>query len=249
MRLTFHSTYISLRFIHTSCTVTAGLQQPFHQCSACRLIPSGFCNHPHPGWAWPAADAAVSCARQRGAGRRPVHHRRPVPILHHSFTCTGHEMSVAAANTVQRVQCVAARPVARPARSAGRQRVCVVRSQPQEGASATAAPSFSRLADALEDYRRAPVSFVSGLVPCQTLALCCNITPSGLLLVGPNRLAGCPGRCPPSKRHMSARCATAACDARWLPPLTSACLCSWQPPFLLPHHLSARRSRRCLPRC
>lgn len=91
-------------------------------------------------------------------------------------------MSVAAANTVQRVQCVAARPVARPARSAGRQRVCVVRSQQQE---ATAAPSFSHLADALEDYRRAPVSFVSGLAPCQTLALCCNITPSELLLVGP----------------------------------------------------------------
>lgn len=82
-------------------------------------------------------------------------------------------MSVAAANTVQRVQCVA-----RPARSAGRQRSCVVRSQQQEAA---AAPSFSRLADALEDYRRAPPSFVSGLVLRQTPALCCNITPSGLL--------------------------------------------------------------------
>lgn len=65
-------------------------------------------------------------------------------------------MSVA---SVQRVQWAAAasRSGARPvARSAGRR--VVVRSQQQEGVAAAA--SFTRLEEALDDYRRAPPSVV-----------------------------------------------------------------------------------------
>ena len=75
-------------------------------------------------------------------------------------------MSVAAANTAQRVQCAAApRPFARAARIAGRRHVRVVRSQQQEpaAAAATAAASFTRLEEALDDYRRAPPSVVRAL--------------------------------------------------------------------------------------